>query len=291
MLGRALRSREAAAAGVTPSRQRRDDVGHPHHGVRTFGVDGGSVLGRARAFAPALLPGQFFSHATALALHDVELPPEHAERVHVSVEFPRTPPRGRGIHGHSLRRLLPSQRFGLPVTTAETAWCHAAAVLSRAELVMAGDRLVTGVRVRGARADAETDLERLAAEHLRQLGGPGSARRAWALERIRSGVDSRMETRLRLLLVEHGLPEPVVDHAVPTIERMLHVDLAYPDRRVAIEYEGDVHRTDQMRFRRDITRREQLEAAGWRVIRVTVADLADPRALVGRIRRVLAQRR
>ena len=71
----------------------------------------------------------------------------------------------------------------------------------------------------------------------------------------------------------------------------MHPDLAYPRERIAFEYEGDVHRTDRATWMRDLTRRERMEAAGWRVIRVTAADVfAHPDALVARVRRILASR-
>lgn len=54
------------------------------------------------------------------------------------------------------------------------------------------------------------------------------------------------------------------------------VDLAYPDRRLAIEYLGDHHRTNADAYREDIYRRERLAAAGWDVVFLTVADLAGP---------------
>ncbi len=60
--------------------------------------------------------------------------------------------------------------------------------------------------------------------------------------------------------------------------------------RIAIEYEGDVHRLDRDTFRDDIDRRERFEDAGWRVIRVTAEHLQRPHALVERIRSALAAR-
>jgi very-short-patch-repair endonuclease len=84
-----------------------------------------------------------------------------------------------------------------------------------------------------------------------------------------------METRLRLLLVDGGLPCPVVNHHVhDTQGRFVAMpDLTYPDLRIAIEYDGDVHRTDKHTWRRDIARRQALEALGWRVITCTADDV------------------
>lgn len=59
---------------------------------------------------------------------------------------------------------------------------------------------------------------------------------------------------------------------------------------IRIEYEGEVHRTDQRTFDHDIDRRERFEAAGWRVIRVRARHLGDPRALTERVRIALIER-
>jgi hypothetical protein len=112
-----------------------------------------------------------------------------------------------------------------------------------------------------------------------------------SIECVRVGAESRPETLLRLCIVDAGLPEPEVGVAVPvaTGTVVLHPDLAYPGLRIAIEYEGERHR-DPGRWERDIERRELFEDAGWRVIRVTAAGLADPAALIDRIRRVRTTR-
>ncbi|MBT2516509.1 DUF559 domain-containing protein [Streptomyces sp. ISL-90] len=102
-----------------------------------------------------------------------------------------------------------------------------------------------------------------------------------------------METLMRLLLVAGGLPEPLIGVPVPVGDGsiVLHPDLAYPDLRIAIEYEGDDHR-DAGRWHRDIERRELFEDAGWRVIRVTSrAVFHEPERLIARVRRACEARR
>ncbi len=122
-------------------------------------------------------------------------------------------------------------------------------------------------------------------------GSPGTGRALWALDRIRSGVDSFAESQLRLILTRFRLLEPLTDCPVEVAGGfVLHADLGYPDARIAIEYEGDAHRTDRKRWMRDIRRRELMEDAGWRVIRVVQADLDDPTELIARIRRLRAAR-
>ncbi|MBI3690252.1 MAG: hypothetical protein HY239_06225 [Mycolicibacterium aromaticivorans] len=41
---------------------------------------------------------------------------------------------------------------------------------------------------------------------------------------------------------------------------------------IAIEYGGDQHRVDPVRYRRDIARAEYIEQVGWRRLRVTAGD-------------------
>lgn len=137
---------------------------------------------------------------------------------------------------------------------------------------------------------------RASVDQLRDAAGRHAGKRcaapiAWAIDRVRSGVDSRRETQLRLLLVAGGLPEPDLDVEVAVgAGIVLHPDLSYRTWRVAFEYEGDIHRTDPKQWRRDIERRELLESAGWRVIRVTVDDLDNGVVFLDRVRRIIDQR-
>jgi very-short-patch-repair endonuclease len=105
-----------------------------------------------------------------------------------------------------------------------------------------------------------------------------------------------METRTRLLLVAANLPCPVVNEVVwaPDGEYVKRVDMLYPQHKIAIEYDGDQHRTDQAQWRDDIRRRRWLEALGWTVI-VVVADdiIRDQARLIERVRAAIeaAERR
>lgn len=69
------------------------------------------------------------------------------------------------------------------------------------------------------------------------------------------------------------------------------IDLAYPELKIAIEYEGDGHRTNKKQWRIDIQRQRDLEARGWIVIRLTELDLRDDaKSLIARIRGAIASR-
>ena len=80
-----------------------------------------------------------------------------------------------------------------------------------------------------------------------------------------------METRLRMVIVLAGLPEPKVNHVLPDLagEWLARLDLSYPAYRLIIEYDGRQHAEDSRQWHRDLERREQLETLGWQLVIVT----------------------
>jgi very-short-patch-repair endonuclease len=64
------------------------------------------------------------------------------------------------------------------------------------------------------------------------------------------------------------------------------LDLGWEDAMVAVEYDGDQHRTDRRQYVKDIRRIETLERMGWIVVRVVAED--RPPAIVRRVRDALA---
>ncbi|MCU1440887.1 MAG: hypothetical protein JWP85_1884 [Rhodoglobus sp.] len=99
-----------------------------------------------------------------------------------------------------------------------------------------------------------------------------------------------METRLRILLEDAGLPRPecgfeLLDDCGRAIGWF---DLAWPDFRVIAEYDGDQHRTSTRQYERDISRFDAAADADWRVIRVRGSGiLVSPDTTVDRVRRAL----
>jgi hypothetical protein len=89
----------------------------------------------------------------------------------------------------------------------------------------------------------------------------------------RKGVDSPQETRLRLLLVLAGLPEPRVNLVVRGGDGSWRrgYDLAYQDLRLIIEYDGRQHAEDSRQWLSDTFRREELDQMSWRLI-IVAAD-------------------
>lgn len=123
-----------------------------------------------------------------------------------------------------------------------------------------------------------------------------SARRRWRASRVGKVlplVDGRSESPpeswVRVACARAALPAPIPQFVVVVDGEFLgKVDLAWPDRGVIVEYEG-AHHFDDLQIRRDDRRYERLVAAGWRVIRLSAADLRDMAAVVERIGRALTQ--
>lgn len=168
-----------------------------------------------------------------------------------------------------------TRRRGCRVTTAERTAYDLARQDDLTEAVVAVDTLAHTRFVPAA-------VEEIAARH------PGD-RHLRRLPRVLALVDARsespMESRIRLAIVRHGLPLPVLQHPVGPYR----LDLAYPELRLAIEYDGREHLTPE-RARRDLRREAFLTAAGWTVLRIPAATVFRPRATAHLVRAELLKR-
>jgi Protein of unknown function (DUF559) len=102
-----------------------------------------------------------------------------------------------------------------------------------------------------------------------------------------------METRLRMLIVLAGLPEPQVNHVVrhPDGSWRRRYDLWYEVARLIVEYDGRQHAEDVPQWRTDLDRREEFDDEGLRVLVVTSAGVfSEPSRTLHRIRRQLILR-
>jgi very-short-patch-repair endonuclease len=120
------------------------------------------------------------------------------------------------------------------------------------------------------------------------LGSARGARRAQrATELADPRAESQPESTVRVLLALAGIetvPQFTVrDGAGRFIAR---VDLALPELRVAIEYDGVWHGAPGQ-LARDRRRLNDLTAAGWKILFITAADMHDPVALVAKVRAFL----
>jgi hypothetical protein len=285
----------ARSFGVTSSRLRGPDITHPFHGVNIAHPIKEDVVARARAYLPRLTSGQAFSHATAVGILEAPLPAEcQTQPLDIAVSWPKTPPRTRGVRGHAVRTevVRVSKYQGLPIVAPDDAWCQLAEVLGFEDLVAVGDYLLSGNVWHGSDRQPFVTLDELEASVQRHAGNRGIRSARQALPLIRSGVDARPESHLRLLFLSAGLPEPLIADPTPVAGGLvLHPDLKLKRWRVVFEYEGELHFTDPRRAKLDVSRRELLEAAGWRVVRVTSEDVfVHPQRFIRRVREILASR-
>lgn len=133
-----------------------------------------------------------------------------------------------------------------------------------------------------------SDIEALTELH----GGRRGIRQARAaLAMVDHGAESPRETWLRLLIIRAGLPRPETQMCVRNEYGVViaEVDMGWEEFKIAVEYEGDHHRTDRRQFSRDIHRFDQMIELGWIVIRVTVED--TPASITHRIAAALARRK
>jgi len=100
-------------------------------------------------------------------------------------------------------------------------------------------------------------------------------------------AESPMETRLRWLLLQAGLPRPEVQKNLhdPSGRFIGRADLYCPVARLVIEFDGSNHRD---RLVEDNRRQNALLNAGFRLLRFTAADLNQrPGAIVAQVRGAL----
>jgi hypothetical protein len=130
-----------------------------------------------------------------------------------------------------------------------------------------------------------TDLKAIDVEVLaeRYRGRRGIRRARTALSLVDPGAESPRETWLRLLLIRSGFPPPRTQ--IPVYDGygalVAVLDMGWEDLKLAVEYEGDHHRTDRRQFNRDIRRGEAVTELGWVAVRVTAED--TPGGIIARV--------
>lgn len=146
-----------------------------------------------------------------------------------------------------------------------------------------------------ARVDALARASRLDMSQVfriaeRHPGVRGLRRLEAVLSLADSGAQSPKETWLRLVLVRAGLPRPQTQIPVCGADGVpfAYLDMGWPELMVAVEYDGDQHRTDRWQYVKDIRRRERLEQMGWIVVTVVAEDRAGE--VVRRVRAALGVR-
>ncbi len=253
------------------------------HAPRSAMTPSTSSLTRVRAALLVHPSSAVASHGSAARVLGAPVPQEPLEHVTVTSETERR--RRTGVRCHVAVLSSDEVRVvsGVRITAPCRLFLDLAPVLDLVELVVLGDwllrnRWVTTRSLRAACAAARG-------------AGAEQARRAAGL--VRERVDSPMETRLRLLLVLAGLPEPEVNRDLRDGEGffLLRPDLSRPALKVAVEYDGRQHLTSADQWERDVERRNDLTAAGWLLITVTASGVyRTPEDTLRRVADALAGR-
>lgn len=280
---------EAPARGVSRHTLRNGRFLTPTSGVRIDDADP-SLIDRCRAIARVIHPNAAFARTTALRLLDVDVPWQLEDDHAIHIVTPRRGERPQRYavvpHFCGQKQIDVIDRFGLRITSAPQTWLQVAHRLDRNSLVSLGDAMTR-------RKNPVTTADALSSLMRETFKTKGLTLCREAIELIRPGTDSPMETDLRLLMVDAGLPEPLVN--LPALDEeglfLALPDLSYPRLKIAIEYDGDHHRTDPATWRRDVERRQLLEEAGWLIITATADDVIRyPERFIARIRAAIKRR-
>ena len=279
---RPIDRRAARAEGITDWHLRHREVRRISRDTYLPLDEAADLVQRVRAVLLAAPAGSLVSHQTAAALFGLHIPlvPEDV-RVHLTVP-PSVRVRNRAdrrIHVSAVPLAQIQRRAGVAVTSPGRTWLDLAAHLPPGALLAVTDQML-------ARSYPRRGFDQVLGSAPR-VRGKRRGREVLAVADPLAG--SPMESVLRWLIHEAGLPAPVLQHVVRDGDdrRLARVDLAWPDRRVLVEFDGNVHRERRV-FVDDLRRQNRLVLAGWTVLRFTSADvLGHPEQVIAAIRAAL----
>jgi len=218
-----------------------------------------------------------FSGLTAAWLHEMDVPPCSPIEATVPKACGVSSRAGILVHRSQLTGDVVQVR-GLRATSIPRTLADLCARLSTVEAVVLVDAALHGRRIQ------LHDLSAWAATRSRRRGITNLRRVIGLAE---PAAESPMESRLRILLVMAGLPRPKSQVAIhDAFGRFAgRPDLYYESHRLAIEYDGNLHRTALVQ---DNRRQNRLLNTGVRLLRFTAADVLDnPGSVVAQVRNAL----
>lgn len=270
-------SAEAAQQGISRAALRSDAYRALMHGI---------YISSAVPVTPALLsaaplaaaaPGAWASHASAARIIGAPLPALPGE--HVSVVDPRDRPSRSGVTPHvapASARVI--AHCGVRISAPAQMFVELGAQLTLVDHVAVGDWLVRQrwVTLRELRTFVAAS----------SLPGASAARAAAAF--VRERVDSPMETRLRMLFVLAGFPEPEVNLSFDLGDGRRRYDLSWPGVKVIAEYDGRHHIEREDQWAEDLLRAEEIDEDGWRRRTFIARDIFNtPHLTLERMERLL----
>ncbi|KQO99372.1 hypothetical protein ASF30_05340 [Leifsonia sp. Leaf264] len=152
----------------------------------------------------------------------------------------------------------------VPMTTASRTWCDLATLTtSTDELIMAGDRLLYWKEPLADRAGLSAAI--VGHGHRR-----GARLLSAAFPELVDRSESPRKTLIRLAIIADGLPRPHLNFDLRDASGRLIArgDLAYPEYRMLLDYEGEQHRLDRSQWNRDLTRFNDIQDVDWYSMRI-----------------------
>src|SRR4051812_5922244 len=246
-----------------------------HRGV--YAVVGRPLLTRHGFWMAAVLacgPGAHLSNRAAAALWQMR----GGNRIEVTVPRSRRPRPNIQIHWADLPDDEVTVHHGIPTTGVHRTLFDLSAVVQRHELRSAMRQ------AHQLRLHDRLSLSELVERYPRK---PGVRLLKALIEEARRGLGvtrSELEDAFQELLLNAGLPNPQTNVLIEG----KWVDCAWQDARVIAELDGrDWHDTPEA-FEEDRAVDRRLEAAGWRVVRITWRQLHDsPAEVEADLRRLL----
>ncbi|MFF1611994.1 hypothetical protein ACFVYA_29770 [Amycolatopsis sp. NPDC058278] len=259
--------REALASGL---------LAQPWRGVVMRSSD--ALKLRTRAEGALLAVGQpaVLSGPTSLALHGISA--SACASIHVTVPYERRIKSKPGLVVH--------QGYYRPTDVIEIDGLATFPIdLALAEFLCDGDRRTAFAAVdewlRTLPPDHDGKLRENIRDRLEDRRDRRGIHRALTLLELATGkAESPPESVLRLIVVEAGFPVPEPQYELAAVDgRLLYrLDMAWPSRRIALEYDGYAAHEDRVAY--DAERDARMAARGWITIRAVAADLRDSSRLL-----------
>jgi hypothetical protein len=177
---------------------------------------------------------------------------------------------------HQLRcvdGLFVHRRDGAPLTVVEGRLATAPA-WTAVEVARGLRRPRALVTLDAALRSGTCDRRELRAAVARQAGRRGIVAVRELIPFAASEAESPMESEARLVMIDGGVPTPVLQHEVIDRDgRLWRLDFAWPDQLFAVEYDGFDFHSDPEALRRDRQKRAALHELGWVVTGIVADDV------------------
>jgi very-short-patch-repair endonuclease len=252
----------------------------PTGATGVYRAGGAPATHSAQAWFGVLSTRSPLSYVSAAAWWDIPVPADGL--VHITRLDRRRldwPP-GVRVHRVGLEATDVTQVLGLPITTRPETVLDCMGWLRIASARRLADRAVQQRWI--TREDVIRRLER-------QSGRWGNRQLRRLLPTLGDGAAAESERRMHQLLRRAGIRGWVANYSVTVAGHRYEIDVALPERRIAIEVDGYRYHSDDNRFQADRTKQNALLSSGWSVLRFTWADIEErPGYVVTQIRSLLA---